>query len=190
MVNRELSVSDVMTRSPVTISPDATLIDCSRVLVKKKVGSVILVKDKKMRGMLTTKDIVWAITKKKGGELVHVKASDIATKKVKFVKPTLAMSKALKIMKRTGFKRLPVVHKGNLVGMITIKDILKVEPTLYSNVSDLVKIRDEEEKLKRREMLADRPESLRQGLCEECGNYDWLYKVDGRVMCESCMDEM
>ena len=190
MVIRNLRVSDVMTRNPVTISPDMDAIKCARTFIKKRVGSLILVEDKKIRGFLAEKDIIWALTKKPSKELRKIKAKDIASRKVKTVKPTVDLATALRIMKKTGYRRLPVVYKGNLVGMVTVKDILRVEPDLYANISDVMGIKEEAEKLKRHETMADKPESLRQGICEECGNYDWLYKVDNRVICESCMDEM
>ncbi|MEK6918922.1 MAG: CBS domain-containing protein [Nanoarchaeota archaeon] len=190
MVIRDLKVTDVMTRNPVTISSDISVIDCAKIMIKKRVGSLVLVHEKKIRGLLTEKDIVWALTKKSPSDFKKIKAGDIAAKKVKVVKPNLELSKALKIMKRSGFRRLPVVFKGQLVGMVTIKDILRIEPTLYSTISDVMEIKGYEEKLKRRESLTDKPESTRQGICEECGNFDWLSKVDNRVMCESCVDEM
>jgi len=190
MVIRDLRVSDVMTRSPITVSPDMDILECSKILVKKRVGSLILHDSKKIRGILTEKDIVWALSKKSKKDLKDVKARDIASKKVKGVKPSVALSKALKLMKKTGFRRLPVIYRGKLVGMVTIKDILRIEPALYPDISEAMEIKEASEKMKRREMMADRPESLKQGICEDCGNYDWLYKLDGRVICESCMDMM
>ncbi len=190
MVIRNLKVSDVMTRSPVTISPEVDVISCARIIMKKRVGSLILVDDKKIKGLLTEKDIVWALTKKPGKELKKVRARDIASRKVKTIKPAMDLSTALRIMKKTGYRRLPVVYQGNLVGMVTLKDILRIEPSLYANISDVMEIKEEAEKLRRREVMADRPEPVHQGICEECGNYDWLYKVDNRIICESCMDEM
>lgn len=190
MVIRELRVTDVMTRSPVTISPSLSIIDCCKVMIRKRVGSLVLVDNKKIRGLLTEKDIVWALTKKSPSDFGKIKASDIAAKKIKTVKPTLELSKALRLMKRYGFRRLPVVFKNQLVGMVTIKDILRIEPTLYPTISEVMEIKDAEEKLKRRESLSGRSESTRQGICEECGNFDWLSKVDNRVMCVSCIDGM
>ncbi len=190
MVIKNLRVTDVMTRSPAVISPDLNLVECAKVLIKKRVGSLILVDNKKIKGLLTEKDIVWALTKKSSIDLKNFRAKDVASKKVKTVKPTLELEKALKIMRRTGFRRLPVVYKGGLVGIVTIKDILRIDPSLHQGVPNELDIKEEEEKLKRRENISDRPESNRQGLCEECGNFDWLVKVDNRVICESCMDEM
>lgn len=190
MVIRGLKVTDVMTRSPVTVPSNINLIECAKVMIKKKVGGLVLLDDKKIKGMLTEKDLVWALTKKSAKDLSRIKAGDIASRKVKTIKPNMDLVKVLKIMKRTGFRRLPVVYKGSLVGMVTIKDILRIEPTLYPDISDVMEIKEAEEKIRRRENLADRPESLRQGFCEECGNYDWMYKVDNRVICESCMDAM
>jgi len=32
--------------------------------------------------------------------------------------------------------------------------------------------------------------SFKEGVCEECGNFDLLYKIDNRTICEDCMDAM
>ena len=51
-----------MTRNLVTTSPDTSLIDCAKILIKKRVGAVMLVENKKLRGILNERDIVWALT--------------------------------------------------------------------------------------------------------------------------------
>jgi len=49
-----------------------------------------------------------------------------------------------------------------------------------------MQIREQSEKLKRRKA----GESFKEGLCEECGNFGIIYKVDSRMICEACKDAM
>ena len=58
-----VKVGDVMTRDFVSVKPDTSLKDCSRIMIKKRVGSLILAEDKQLKGLLTERDIVWALTK-------------------------------------------------------------------------------------------------------------------------------
>ena len=191
MVIRPLKVSDVMTRGVVTISPDTSLAECARLFVKRHVGSLVLVIDERIKGIITEKDLIWVLTKKSNEDFNNIKAKDVASRKVKTLRPTMELTKAILRMKNSGFKRLPVVYKGRLVGILTSSDIMRVEPSLYQSVSDLMRIEEESAKLKRREALAEGSlNSESEGICEECGNRDFLYKVDGMLICENCKESM
>jgi len=56
-------------------------------------------------------------------------------------------------MKRLKFQRLPVIQKGEFLGIITLKDILSFHPELYPEMDEFEKIREESEKLKRFKIL-------------------------------------
>ncbi|PIN91414.1 hypothetical protein COU61_02245 [Candidatus Pacearchaeota archaeon CG10_big_fil_rev_8_21_14_0_10_35_13] len=191
MVIRPLKVSDVMTHGVVTISPDTSLSECAKLLIKRRIGSLILTDNNKIRGVLTKRDLVWVLTKKSVKDLSSIKAKDVASRKVKTIRPTMELTKAISRMKKSGYKRLPVVYKGKVVGILTTSDIIKVEPSLQQSVSDLMRIEEESAKLKRREALAEGSNhSMMEGVCEECGNHDFLYHVDGMMICEGCKDSM
>ena len=92
-------------------------------------------------------------------------------------------------MKKLKFDRLPVIHEKELVGMITIKDILNFSPELYPELDEFAKIREESKKL-RRIKKAKTKEFMHDGICEECGNQDILYRVHGMLVCESCKNSV
>lgn len=181
-----VKVSDVMTRDPITVKPDTSLLDCAKKMVKKKIGSLLLVRDKKLVGFISRKDILWAIVKKSAADLSKIRAIDISPKKIATTKPSALVSEALQKMKRLKFQTLPVIFEGKLVGMITVKDILIFNPEIYPEIEEFSKIREEAEKLKR----VEKAKQIREGICEECGNYDVLYKVHGNLICESCKDNI
>ena len=181
-----IKVGDIMTRNFVAVKPDTNLIDCAREMMKKRVGSLVLKDGQKLVGLITEKDIIWAMTKKGARELNKVKARDVASRKIATIKPSADLYEALQRMKKLKFRRLPVVVNGNVIGMLTLKDILRIEPSLFSDINKIEEIREESEKLKR--MKGER--WIKDGICEECGNFDILYKIDNRLMCVACKDEM
>lgn len=179
-----IKVGDIMTRSFISVSPDTNLIDCAREMTKKRVGSLVLKEGKRLAGLLTEKDIIWAMTKSR--DLRKIKAKDIASRKVATIKPGADLYEALSRMKKLKFRRLPVVTEGSVIGLLTLRDILRIEPSLFTDVSMAEKIREESEKLKR--LQGSKPST--DGICEECGSSSSLFRVDSRLLCGECKDSM
>lgn len=183
-------VADVMTRDPVIAKPEDNLLKCAKKMVRKKVGSLVLVgKGKKLLGFIGQRDILWALIKKSKSDLGNIKAIDISPKKIITIRPKATLEEAISKMKKTKFKRLPVINEGKLVGMITAKDILTFQPEVYPELDELAKIREETAKLKRIKKAKDRA-FMHRGICEECGEMGVLYRVNGMLVCESCKDSM
>jgi CBS domain-containing protein len=181
-----IKVGDIMTRNFVSVNPDTNLVDCAKEMMKKRVGSLVLKEDQKLIGLLTEKDIIWAMSKKSGRDLRKIKARDIASRKVATIKPSSDLYEALQRMKKLKFRRLPVVIKGNVIGMLTLKDVLRIEPALFTDINQFEKVKEESEKLRR----IKGTKWSKEGVCEECGGFDLLYKLDGMLVCESCKDAM
>lgn len=184
-----LLVSDVMTREPITTKPDTNLLECIKKMVKKHVGCLLLVDKKRLVGFISRKDILWVLTKKPKEDLSSIKAIDISPRKIATTRPEATIENALKKMKNLKFDRLPVIHNKELVGMLTVKDILNFHPEFYPELDELAKIREESQKLKFIKKAKER-KSFYEGICEECGNHDVLYKVHGMLVCESCKENM
>ena len=178
-------VADVMTREPITAKPSDDLLTCARKMASKRVGCLLLVDKKKLVGFITERDVLWALVKKSKKDLSDIKAIDISPKKIATIKPTITIQEAIKKMKQLKFERLPVTDKDELVGIITAKDILSFHPEFYPELEEFAKIREEEAKLKKIKQAKDiRSSDL--GICEECGARDFLYRVHGMLICESC----
>ena len=179
---KNILVSDLMTRTPITTKPDTNLLECAKKMVKERVSSLLIIDGKKLAGFVSQKDILWALVKKSKKDLSKIKAIDIAPRKIATISPYHTIRQAVEKMKKSKFERLPVVHNGELVGIITEKDILSFHPELYPELEEFAKIREQEEKLGR----IKKAQTASEGICEECGNRDILYKSDGMLMCESC----
>ena len=184
-MNRVL-VSDIMTRQINSVSPDTNLLECAKRMVKKKTGSLTLVENKLIKGIITTHDILWAIVKKSKEDLSKIKASDITPRKIIAIKPEASLEEAIDKIKRFKFHRLPVVKNGEILGLISVRDILNFYPELNNQFREVESIKEETDKMKRLEEAKERV-VIRDGICEECGSRDSLYRVNETLICSSCM---
>jgi CBS domain-containing protein len=109
-----IQVGEVMTRNFVSARPDIPVLSAIRLMLKKRVGSLVLEENRLLKGILTEKDIMWALSKKQN--LTGVKAGDICTKKITTIKPQADIYDAIMLMRKKKLRRLPVsVNKKSLV---------------------------------------------------------------------------
>jgi len=155
-------------------------------MVKKRVGSLIVKEGDRLKGILTEKDILWVLVKKSKKYLKDISAKELMKRKVVTVKPSVDIVDAVKKMTKSKVRRLPVVESGKVIGMLTINDILRIDPGLFEMISETVKIKEETAKLNRGEKSKI---SRKDGMCEECGEYDLLYGDDGQYVCGSCFEK-
>lgn len=186
----KILVSDIMTREPIVTGPSTNLLECAKKMVQKRTGSLLLLDNKRLVGLISTQDILWALVKKSKEDLSKIEAKDISPRKIAVIRPSATLDEAIKKMKDSKFERLPVVENNELVGIITIKDILSFNPEIYPELEEFAGIREEARKLKlvqkAKKRVTSTPEAHQEGICEECGNHDVLYRVNGALVCESC----
>ena len=180
-----IKVGDLMTRNFVHVSPDTNLKQCAKTMIKKRVGSLLIKENDTLKGILTEKDIVWAVVKKSHHDLENIKVSDLMKRKVTTIKPGADITDAMKKFKKKKIRRLPVVEKKKLIGFITTNDILRIDPGLFQAIAETIKIKEEEEKFKRHGIEAKR----KSGICEECGTFELLYNDENQWLCDECYDK-
>jgi CBS domain-containing protein len=180
-----IAVGDIMTRKFFSVHSNDSLLKCSKEMVKNRVNSLLVVDKKRLLGIITSTDILWAITKKQFIDLRKIDCIDVATKKVAVIKPSASINQALNKMRSLNFRRLPVISKGELLGVLTLKDILRVEPSLYLESGELVQIREEERKLKN-----TAEEWPSEGFCDNCNTFAELLKVHDTLLCPDCREEL
>lgn len=181
---RRIAIGDIMTRNFASVLPTDSVYSCAKLMAKRRVNSVLLAKEGHLYGILTARDILWLITKKPKLDLRKISATQIATKKIAVISPSADISQALRKMTESNFRRLPVLARGELIGVVTLKDILAIEPSLYSETRNLMDdIREEERKIK------DASSNWQlQGICENCGVFSELLKVNGQLLCNDCRE--
>lgn len=179
-----IAVGEVMTRNLISVEPTENLMNCSKKLVKNRVNTLLVAKDERLLGIITSTDILKVIVSKHHN-LSKLNAIDIATRKVAVIKPSATIHEALSKMREYNLRRLPVISQSRLIGLITLKDILKVDPSLYGEVGELAEIKEEEIKLNKLKNIGPI-----EGFCEYCGAFSELVKVGNQSLCTDCRAEI
>jgi len=183
----KIIVADIMTRSPVSVLPETDLLKCAKTMIKQKTGSLLLVKKKRLLGVITRRDILWALIKKSQKDLKNIKAIDVSPRKIATIQPTRSLDFAIKKIKKVKFRRLPVIHRGELVGVLSSTDIFKYNPNIFPDLAEYHEIREWDAKQKRLEVAEER--NMIEGICKECGNQGILIEKDGELICEDCIED-
>lgn len=172
-------ISDAMTRRPITVTTETHIRDCAKLMAKKHVGGLLIVDNEKLKGVLTEQDIVRkGIAKDK--DVKNMRVKDVMEKNLITIDPNKDIYNALVIMRDKNIRHLPVMHKGEMLGLLTLKDILKIQPQLFDILVEKFEIREEERKVA---PIVGGSE----GICETCGNYTSnLHDVDESMVCSNC----
>ena len=142
-------VSDIMTANPIKMDADESAKDCAALMAKHGVGSTIIVKKDKFVGIVTEEDLVHKIVLKDlAASAVPVNKIMTPLKDIISIEPDKDVHDALVVMKENDIRRLPVMKGNTLHGLITSKDILRIQPDLFELVVDTFELREADRKLK------------------------------------------
>lgn len=121
----DATVGSVMTKNVRTVGASALLRDCVRVMMEQNIGALIVLENDKPVGIFTERDLVRLIG---GGHenALNETMSKVMSRSLTTVAPTATLWDAISLMGRMDIRRLPVLDKGKLVGIVTEKDIMRV----------------------------------------------------------------
>jgi len=175
-------VGDAMTKRPITIQSSLTVEECARIMADRHVGSLVVVDSGKASGIVTEQDFVRKVMARgKDAKKVHV--ADVMISDMLTIAPDVDIYDALVLMRDNNIRHLPVVHDGEMVGFLTLKDVLKVEPQLFEIMVDRFELREEGNK-------PVHSLSPHIGECEACGDFSKNLKRDGNALvCEHCQPD-
>ncbi len=109
----------------VSVGPEETLEGAARLLSERRIGSV-LVRDGsgEVLGILSERDVVRGIALH-GAAALAMPVSGFMTREVVFAKPSDTVDQVLALMTERRFRHLPVRDGGQLVGIVSIGDVVK-----------------------------------------------------------------
>lgn len=179
-----MMVRDVMSSPVVTIDEDETVNKAAANMDMHDLGAVIVQnKAGKSIGIITERDIVIRVVAK-NLKPDTVKSKEIMTTPLVTIEPEASISDAARRMNRLDIRRLGVIYKGNLVGIISSKDVLGVMPELLEIIQERSRIED----AARTEESEEVPLS---GYCDRCNIYsESLKERNGQNICDECRIEL
>ncbi|MDP2750340.1 MAG: CBS domain-containing protein [Nanoarchaeota archaeon] len=177
------SVRDVMTRKVQSVVPNTCLQECAEIMAKSNIGSVLVIEKEKLLGLITEKDIVRKAVSK-GKNPLKMKVKDIMAKKLITSDPNEDIHDAMDLMSKNQIRHLPVIEKGKLIGIVTMKDVIRVQPELFNLVLEKLDVQEERKK-------PIFKVSSSEGVCEICGTFsDKIRTIKGSLVCPNCKDEV
>ncbi len=176
-------VKDVMSSPVVATDQEAPSNKIAKLMNENKFGCVIVTsKDGKPLGIITERDLVIRVLAK-NLKPEAMKAKDVMTSPLATIDPDASISDAARIMSRLDIRRLGVVYKGDLIGLISSKDILGVMPELIEIIQERSKIESGVD--------AETEEAPQSGYCDRCGAFsEHLKDKEGQNICEDCRVEV
>lgn len=174
-------VRDIMNSPVVSASPNDTIHDIAKKMKEENIGSIVIMEKDKPVGIVTDWDIVTkAIVNDSKPSLI--KAKDVM-KEIYTIESEESITEAARLLRKHNIKRLGVVYKNRLAGIISSSDVIAVTP-------DLVEIVSEKAAIIRGELGIARPASNVSGYCDECSEWSDLLQYDeGTFICEVCRGE-
>jgi CBS domain-containing protein len=181
-----LLVKDVMSSPVITITEDAPANKVAELMDEHGLGCIIVTsKEGKPLGIITERDLVARVLAK-NAKPDSVKANEVMTSPLITIEPDATISEAARRMSRLNIRRLGVIYKGQLIGVLSSKDILSVMPELLETIQEHAIIESEN-----RAQEATEESVPLTGYCDRCGVWsDDLKEVNGEFLCEDCRVEL
>ncbi|MDQ5767028.1 CBS domain-containing protein [Thiothrix subterranea] len=121
------TVSDILAKKGteiLSISPTVTVIDAVKAMAQQKVGALLVLEAGKLKGIVSEQDYTRkVILTCLNAE--HMLVQDIMTRQVVVTRPDQPVQEVMAIMTERRIRHLPVMHNGELVGLVSIGDLVK-----------------------------------------------------------------
>jgi len=182
----KMLVKDVMSSPAVAIEENVSANRVAHLMDKTDLGCVIVTsKDEKPIGIITERDLVVRVLAK-NVKPDTLRAKEVMTAPLINIEPDATVTEAARRMSRLNVRRLGVIYKEKLVGIISSKDILAVMPELLETIQEKALIEGEN-----RVEEAEKESAPLSGYCDHCGVWsDELKEVNGEFLCEDCRVEL
>jgi CBS domain-containing protein len=135
-------VSDILSQKGglvYTVTPDATAAEVAQQLSARRIGSVLVLRDAELvAGVVSERDLVRAIALH-GAAALDMEAQQLMTRDVVACDPDDSIEQVMAMMTRGRFRHLPVVRHGELLGIISIGDVVKARLTEAQDETEALK---------------------------------------------------
>lgn len=110
----------------ITIDADADLVEAAERMVERKIGALLVEEHGRLAGIITERDIV-AVVSKTAGDCRRHKVKDIMVKSDNLIiaEPDDQEDYVMAVMIQKGIRHMPIVDNGELVGVVSIRDVVR-----------------------------------------------------------------
>jgi CBS domain-containing protein len=143
-----LKVEDVMTTDVLTIDENATVKEAADVMDQNEISCLIAVRKGKAIGIITERDLLKRVivddknTKK-------TKVGEVMSSPLEVVASGTNLEKAVRLMFEKKIKKLLVVNKDNLLGLVSLTDIARCQPAIITLLNSIAAAQDMPKSMKK-----------------------------------------
>jgi CBS domain-containing protein len=117
------AVREHMSTDLLTVEPELRLVEAARRMESRHVGAVLVLDHGRLAGILTERDLLRAVA---SGLEPDAVVADWMTAHPETIAPDDSTQHAAVLMIHGGFRHLPVVEGGNVVGILSIRDLMRI----------------------------------------------------------------
>ena len=107
-----------------SVSPDTTILKAMQVMSEKRIGNLVVLEDDQLVGIISERDFVRMIARESACQL-DKPVGDVMTRQVITVDPSQSIEDCMVLMTANRIRHLPVVDQDQIVGVISIGDVIK-----------------------------------------------------------------
>lgn len=115
-------VQEIMTREVFTTARDATVAEVAQRMLKGRFGSAVVVEGSMLVGIFTERDVLRASAS--GADPGSSRVAEWMTDDPVTADPDMELDDAIEVMMAQGFRHLPVLEGGEVVGIVSLRDLL------------------------------------------------------------------
>ncbi len=124
-----MKVKDILNdkgRELITVGAEAAITDAADKMMQRNIGALIVESDSKLVGLITERDVVKILAKTEC-EMKGVKVKDIMVQSENLLvaEPEDEVEYVMVVMIQKGIRHMPIVEKGEIIGIISIRDVVK-----------------------------------------------------------------
>lgn len=133
-----MTISDMARTDVVTVDPETTTREISKLLEQENVGSVIITEGDTPVGIVTDRDLALEVIGE-GKDSETITAADVMTTDLFTAEVDESIYDVLEGMRERGVRRVPVVEDGDLAGIVTLDDFIVLLTSEFESVSGVVR---------------------------------------------------
>jgi CBS domain-containing protein len=107
-----------------TVTPGTTVAQVAQQLSTRRIGCVLVLRDDEVAGIASERDLVRALAQH-GMKALDMEVRQVMTRDVISCNPDDSIDQVMAVMTRGRFRHVPVVHRGELLGLVSIGDVVK-----------------------------------------------------------------
>ena len=119
-----MEIRKIMVKKVKTVPMDTDVQKAVKIMNKNRINCLVVTYDKQVAGILTERDLLERVLEE-GKDPKELKVSEIMTRHVLVGKPTMELVEATNFMFENKVKKLPIMEKNRLVGIVTLTDIAR-----------------------------------------------------------------